>query len=86
MKLRKIKSTLTLSKSEDYGLTSQLRRSANSISANVAAAFGRNTPKNKNRLYTIARGSAFENQSNLLYGQKINYFEKNVNNLLKSYN
>lgn len=29
------KLTLTLPKSEDYGLTSQLRRSANSISANI---------------------------------------------------
>lgn len=80
------KLTHTLPKSEDYGLTSQLRRSANSISANIAEAFGRNTPKDKNRFYTIARGSAFETQSHLLYGQKIKYFEDKVDNLVKSYN
>ncbi len=34
--------TKTLPRSEDYGLTSQIRRSANSISANTAEAFGRN--------------------------------------------
>lgn len=81
------KLTLSLPKSEDYGLTSQIRRSSNSISANIAEAFGRNTSKDKNRLYTIARGSVFETQSHLFYGQKINCFEENsVNNLIESYN
>ncbi len=86
IRLRKIELTLTLPKSEDYGLTSQLRRSANSISANIAEAFRRNMLKDKNRLYTIARGSAFAIQSHLLYGQKIKYFENNVDNLVRSYN
>jgi hypothetical protein len=30
-----------LPKSEDYGLTSQIRRSANSVSANIAEGFGK---------------------------------------------
>lgn len=80
------KLTLNLPKSEDYGLTSQIRRSANSISANIAEAFGKSTPKDKNRFYTIARGSAFETQSHLLYGQKIKYFKENeISDLLKQY-
>ncbi len=66
--------TVGLPKSEDYGLTSQIRRSANSIPANIAEGFGRRTNKDKSYFYTIARGSAFETQSHLLYGNKVKYF------------
>ena len=80
------KLTNSLPKSEDYGLTSQIRRSANSISSNIAEAFGRNTKKDKRNFYIIARGSAFETQSHLLYGEKIKYFDnKAVSLLIKEY-
>jgi four helix bundle protein len=65
-----------LPKSEDYGLTSQIRRSANSVSANIAEGFGRNTKKDKRHYYITARGSAFETQNHLLYGCKIGYFNQ----------
>ncbi len=68
--------TKTLPKSEDYGLTSQIRRSSNSITANVAEAFGRKQKKDKSRFYHISRGLAFETQSHILYGNKVGYFEK----------
>jgi four helix bundle protein len=68
--------TAPLPKSEDYGLTSQLRRSANSITANIAEGFGRKTNKDKAHFYVISRGSAYETQSHLLYGVKVNYFEE----------
>ena len=70
--------TKTLPRSEDYGLTSQMRRSANSITANIAEGFGRNTRKDKQNFYIIARGSAFETQSHLLYGQKVKYFDEQI--------
>lgn len=69
--------TSTLPKSEDYGLTSQIRRSSNSVTGNVAEAFGRKTKKDKSHFYIISRGSAFETQSHLLYGKRVGYFEEN---------
>lgn len=67
--------TKKLPKSEDYALTSQIRRSSNSISGNIAEGFGRRTKKDKKHFYTIARGSAFETQSHLIYGSSIGYFK-----------
>lgn len=79
--------TANLPRSEDYGLTSQIRRSSNSVSANVAEAFGRNTSKEKGYFYIIARGSAYETQSHLLYGQRIGYFDATkTQNLVNDYN
>lgn len=78
--------TSDLPRSEDYGLTSQVRRSANSISANIAEGFGRSSGKDKRRYYTIARGSVFETQSHLIYGQRIGYFKKPaINGLIDDY-
>ena len=68
--------TTSLPKSEDYGLTSQIRRSSNSITGNIAEAFGRKTKKDKSHFYVISRGSASETQSHLLYGNKVGYFDK----------
>lgn len=67
-----------LPRSEDYGLTSQIRRSANSIAGNIAEGFGRNTNKDKSKFYIIARGSAYETQNHLLYGNKVGYFETGI--------
>jgi four helix bundle protein len=78
--------TVPLPRSEDYGLTSQIRRSSNSVSGNIAEGFGRNTSKDKNFFYTIARGSAFETQSHLLYGQQVEYFNpEKVKTLYQGY-
>lgn len=66
-----------LPKKEDYALTSQIRRSAESISANIAEGFGRRTSKEKSRFYDISRGSAFETKSHLIYGNRVKYFSEN---------
>ncbi len=68
--------TSKLPRSEDYGLTSQIRRSALSISANIAEGYGRSTSLDKKRFYIIARGSVFETKSHLIYGNNVNYFER----------
>ena len=78
--------TIELPRSEDYGLTSQIRRSANSTPANIAEGFGRKTLKDKSHFYTIARGSAYETQNHLLYGNKVQYFsDDNAKRLFNEY-
>jgi len=80
------KMTIDLPRSEDYGLTSQIRRSANSISSNIAEGFGRNTNKDKSHFYIMSRGSATETQNHLLYGLTVSYFDKIlVEKLIKDY-
>lgn len=76
-----------LARTEDYGLTSQIRRSAESISANIAEGFGKSIINDKVRFYEIAKGSAFETKSHLIYGQKVGYFkEDSINHLFKELN
>ena len=67
--------TLTdnLPKKEDYGFTSQIRRSALSISANIAEAYGRRHTLDKINFYYNARGSLTETQSHLDYAVRIGY-------------
>ena len=71
-------------KKEDYGLTSQLRRSAVSISANIAEAYGRDHTLDKVKFYYYARGSVTETQSHLEYAKRVKYAtEKDVDRLDK---
>ena len=62
-----------LPKKEDYGFTSQVRRSALSISANIAEAFGRFHKLDKINFYYMSRGSLTETQSHLEYGVRVGY-------------
>lgn len=78
--------SIRLPKSEDYGLTSQIRRAANSVSANIAEGFGRSTAKDKAHFYIVAKGSAYETQNHLIYGNRVGYFDINeVEPLLSQY-
>jgi len=53
-------------KEEQFGLTSQILRSAASICANIAEGCGRNTDADLCRFLDIANGSAFELESHLI--------------------
>ena len=68
--------TKGLPRSEDYGFTSQIRRSALSISANIAEAYGRSHKLDKMNFYYFARGSAMETQSHLEYAKRVGYLNK----------
>ncbi|MEN8155231.1 MAG: four helix bundle protein [Acidobacteriota bacterium] len=76
------KITNELPKKEDYGFTSQIRRSSLSISGNIAEAYGRNHLADKMNFYYYSRGSLTETQSHLEYGFRVEYInEENFNNL-----
>ena len=78
--------TVNLPRSEDYGLTSQIRKSSNGAAACIAEGFGRVTKKDKSNFYVIARGSSYETQNHLLYGNKVRYFESDITQkLFKEY-
>ena len=64
-----------LPRKEDYGFTSQIRRAALSISANIAEAFGRSHSLDKIKFYYVARGSLTETQSHLEYGRRVGYID-----------
>ena len=71
------KLTESLPKREDYGFTSQIRRSSLSIPANIAEAFGRKHILEKVNFYLIAKGSLTETLSHLEYGRRVKYFADN---------
>jgi four helix bundle protein len=72
--------TESLPKKEDYGLTSQIRRAALSVSGNIAEGFGRKHTKDKLQFYYASRGSLLETKNALIYGQRVGYFSEEVCN------
>ncbi len=65
-----------LPRKEDYGLTSQIRRSALSIPGNISEGFGRKHTKDKLNFYYGSRASLAETKNHLIYGHRVDYFTK----------
>ncbi|MCB1221045.1 MAG: four helix bundle protein [Planctomycetales bacterium] len=64
--------TRTFPKEELYGLTSQIRRAAVSIPANIAEGYGRFSGKDYSRFLAIAHGSARELETLLKLSVRVN--------------
>jgi four helix bundle protein len=78
------KCTYAFPKMEDYGLTSQLRRSAASIPANIAEGCGRNGDAEFGRFVRISLGSATELEYHLLLSRDIGLLDESTYTNLSS--
>jgi four helix bundle protein len=68
--------TEALPRKEDYGLTSQIRRSVLSVPGNIAEGFGRKHTKDKLNFYYASRGSLAETKNHLIYAERVGYFSQ----------
>ena len=67
------KSTASFPREERFGLTSQIRRAAASIPANLAEGCGRNTDPELAHFCSIGLGSANELEYHLLLAKDLNF-------------
>jgi four helix bundle protein len=63
--------TRTFPKDELYGLTSQLRRASVSVASNIAEGRGRITEGEFRQFLSIAQGSTYEVQTQLLVARQL---------------
>ncbi|TSC66888.1 MAG: hypothetical protein G01um101466_855 [Parcubacteria group bacterium Gr01-1014_66] len=60
-------------KEEQFGLTSQMRRAAVSITSNIAEGFPRQSLKEKIQFYSMSHGSLTELQNQLFIARDVGY-------------
>ena len=63
-------------KSETFSLVDQMRRSASSVTANIAEGFGRQTYKEKVQFCYLAQGSLTELKNFILIAKDVDYLEQ----------
>ena len=61
---------------EKYGLSSQIKRCAVSVASNIAEGAGRNSNKEFKHFLSIANGSCYELQTQLILTYELNLIEK----------
>jgi len=77
--------TQAFPRDETYGLTSQLRRAAVSVPANIAEGWGRNMTKEFIQFLRTARGSLLELETHLLIARNLGFLEApSVDELLQT--
>lgn len=67
-------------KEEQFGLISQIRRAAVSVTSNVAEGFSRQTAKDKIHFYSMSLGSVSETQNQLYIAKDLAYITEQVFN------
>jgi len=72
------KNTRTFPREEQYGLTSQVRRAAASICANIAEGCGRGTARDFARFIQMALGSASELEYHLVLAADLGFISPDV--------
>jgi four helix bundle protein len=72
------KSTKDFSSEEKFGLTSQMRRAAVSISSNIAEGTGRHSFKDKARFTEIAYSSALELLNQLILSKDLEFLSDEI--------
>lgn len=88
--------TKVFPKDERFGITSQMRRAAVSITSNIAEGFSRESYKEKVQFYAIAHGSLTELENQFLISRDVGYLSaqdfkriieqaKNVHKLLNAF-
>lgn len=71
------KATASFPPSEQFGLTSQIRRSSVSVPSNIAEGYGRRSTGDYIRFLQIAAGSLYELQTQLEIAFNLEYLSKN---------
>lgn len=67
---------------EEYGLSSQMRRSSVSIPSNIAEGYGRNSTLDYCRFLQIALGSAYELETQVELAHRLNYIDNETTQML----
>lgn len=70
------KTTKLFPKTEQYGLTSQIQRSAVSVPSNIAEGYGRQGLKDYLRFLNIGLASLFELQTQIEFSYNLEYVSK----------
>ena len=65
-------------KEDKFGLISQIKRSAVSIPSNIAEGAGRNSIKEFLYFLSVANGSSYELQTQLLISNKLNFLKDDI--------
>ena len=72
------KATDALPASEQFGLTSQMRRAGVSITSNIAEGFDRSSTREFKQFLIVSRASLSEVQSQLLIARDLGFLRKEV--------
>ena len=76
--------TKSFPKEEIFGLTSQIRRCARSIGANIAEGCGRGTDTDFARFLQISMGSACELECHLLFARDLGFLREEIHQGLEN--